>query len=351
MERCVTSACIREIYGKDLRTTPQMEFCMNRPKIIITSKSYGVYCREALKVLEEFANVERRAVLEGEEMRTILGECDAIILGNEKLNREDLSAAKRLKIIARHGVGVDNIDVTAATERGIAVTYTPQSNADSVAEYAIMLMLDILRNFHKASGELVKGRWARFVGAELMGKTVGIIGFGSIGRRVARKLSGFDVKIIAYDPFVREEDIKAGGALPVTLDELLMSSDIVTLHVSLSPETRHLLNRERLKLMKKDAFLINTSRGSIVDEKALYESLKAKDIAGAALDVFEQEPLQRDNPLLELENVILSPHMANFTIEALTRMDMMNAEDLKRFFGGQRPLYVVNPKVFEYGKC
>ncbi|MGQ9781140.1 MAG: phosphoglycerate dehydrogenase [Nitrososphaeria archaeon] len=320
---------------------------MNKPRMVITSKSYGVYCKDALKILERFAVVERKAVITGEEMGAVLRDCDAIILGNEKLGREDLLAANRLRIIARHGVGVDNVDLDAATERGIVVTYTPQSNSDSVAEYTIMLMLNILKNFHKGSSELLKGNWARYLGFELMGKTVGIVGFGAIGRRVAKKLSGFDVRILAYDPFVKEEDIRLCGAIPVSLEELLRSSDIVTLHVSLSPETRHLLNKEMLKLMKKTAFLINASRGSIVDEKALYESLEAKDIAGAALDVFEQEPVQRDNPILKLDNVVLSPHMANFTIEALTRMDMMNAEDLRRFFCGERPLYVANPKVFE----
>ena len=323
---------------------------MNRPSIAITSKSYGVHCENAIKLLEDFANIERKTISGKDEMKLITRDYDGVILGNEKMDRDSILSSDRLKIIARHGVGVDNIDLDTATQKGIIVTYTPQSNADSVAEYTIMLMLNIIKNFPKASLEMLKGNWIRLLGLELLGKTVGIVGFGAIGRRVARKLSGFDVKILAYDPFVKGDDIEKGGALPVSLDELLKSADLVTLHVSLSPETKHLINKDRLKLMKKNAFLINASRGPIIDEKALYDSLKNREISGAALDVFEQEPISKDNHLLALDNVVLSPHMANFTIEALTRMDMMNAEDLKRFFKGEKPLYVANPKVFQSKK-
>jgi D-3-phosphoglycerate dehydrogenase len=323
------------------------EYDMNKPNIAITSKSYGVHCEDALKLLEEFANTERRAIASKDEMKLITRDYDGIILGNEKMDRESIMSSDKLKIIARHGVGLDNIDLDTATKRGIIVTYTPQSNADSVAEYTIMLMLNISKNFPKAGFEMLKGNWTRFLGFELMGKIVGIIGFGAIGRRVARKLSGFNVKILAYDPFIKREDFEKEGALQVSLDELLQSSDFVTIHVLLSSETKHLINSDRLKLMKKSAFLINASRGSIIDEEALYKSLKNKEISGAALDVFEEEPITKNNPLLSLDNIVLSPHMANFTIEALTRMDMMNAEDLKRFFTGEKPLYVANPKVFQ----
>ncbi|MEM3403018.1 MAG: phosphoglycerate dehydrogenase [Nitrososphaeria archaeon] len=316
------------------------------PKILITSKSYGVHCMDALRTIEKFAQIDRKPVSSREETISAVKNYDGIILGNEKLDREVILAAERLKIIARHGVGVDNIDVEAATEKGIVVTYTPLANSDSVAEYAVMLVLASLRQFQKVTKEMLNGNWIRFLGHELMDKTVGIVGFGAIGRRVAKKLSGFSVRLIVYDPYVEEEEIRKCGVEPVSLETLLSSSDVVTLHLSLTNETKNLINDSRIKLMKKSAFLINTSRGGIIDEPALVNALRSGCIAGAALDVFEQEPLSKDSPIHKLDNVILSPHMANFTIEALSRMDMMNAKDLELFFKGQRPIHMVNPRIF-----
>jgi D-3-phosphoglycerate dehydrogenase len=320
---------------------------MERPRIRVISRSFGQYCSEALEILKSFAEVDVKGAKTFEEMVEAVKAYDGIVLGNEKLDREILKNAVKLKIIARHGVGVDNIDLNAATEKGIVVTYTPQANADSVAEYAIALILNIMRMIPKLHNSTVSGGWNRILGYELMGKTVGIIGFGGIGKRVARKLAGFDVKVLVYDPYVGEEEIRKFGATPAKLDELLRNSDIITLHVILTDETRHLINSERLKLMKKTAYLINTSRGAVVDEKALYVALKEGLIAGAALDVFEQEPIDPKNPLLTLDNIIVTPHNANFTLEALRRTDIMNAEDLRRFFNGERPLYVANPQVYK----
>lgn len=317
-----------------------------KPKIRVISRSFGQYCSEALEILRSFAEVDVRGAKCVEEMVEAVRDYDGIVLGNEKLDAEVLKNAVRLKIVARHGVGVDNVDLKAATEKGIVVTYTPQANSDSVAEYTVALILNIMRMIPKLHNTTAAGGWSRILGYELMGKTVGIVGFGGIGKRVAKKLSGFDVKILVYDPYVGEEEVKRLGGEPATLEELLKNSDIVTLHVTLTSETRHLMNGERLKLMKNTAYLINTSRGAVVDEEALYRALKERWIAGAALDVFEQEPLDPKNPLLTLDNIIVTPHNANFTLEALRRTDLMNAEDLKRFFSGQRPLYVANPQVY-----
>jgi len=312
----------------------------------VISRSFGQYCSEALEILRSFAEVDVRGAKCVEEMVEAVRDYDGIVLGNEKLDAEVLKNAVRLKIVARHGVGVDNVDLKAATEKGIVVTYTPQANSDSVAEYTVALILNIMRMIPKLHNTTAAGGWSRILGYELMGKTVGIVGFGGVGKRVAKKLSGFDVKILVYDPYVGEEEVKRLGGEPATLEELLKNSDIVTLHVTLTSETRHLMNGERLKLMKNTAYLINTSRGAVVDEEALYRALKERWIAGAALDVFEQEPLDPKNPLLALDNIIVTPHNANFTLEALRRTDLMNAEDLKRFFSGQRPLYVANPQVY-----
>jgi len=320
---------------------------MEKPRILIVSRSFGVYSEDTMKILEGFASVDGKSVLTEEEMKKIVDCYDALILGNERMDRETLIGARKLRIIARHGIGVDQIDLDAATEKGIVVTYTPQANSDAVAEYAIALMLNIMKSVQRAHEETRKGNWRRFLGFEIMNKTVGIVGFGAIGRSVAKKLSGLEVKILACDPYVSDQDIRTGGATPVSLEELLRSSDVVSLHTALTPETRHLLNRDRIRMMKKGAFLVNTSRGAVIDEETLYEALSKHEIAGAALDVFEVEPVSKTNPLLGLDNVTVSPHMANFTIEALRRMDKMNAEDLERFFRGERPLHVANPKVFE----
>jgi len=320
---------------------------MEKPRILIVSRSFGVYSENAMKILEGFASVDRKSISPEEEMKKIVDSYDALILGNERMDRETLMAIRKLRIIARHGIGVDQIDLDTATEKGIVVTYTPQANSAAVAEYAIALMLNIMKSVQKAHEETRKGNWRRFLGFEVMNKTVGIIGFGAIGRSVAKKLSGFEVAILACDPYVSDQEIRKGGATPVSLEELLRSSDIVSLHTALTPETRHLLDRDRIGMMKKGSFLVNTSRGAVIDEGALCEALSRHEIAGAALDVFEVEPISKTSPLLGLDNVIVSPHMANFTIEALGRMDKMNAEDLERFFKGGRPLHVANPRVFE----
>jgi D-3-phosphoglycerate dehydrogenase len=316
---------------------------MSRPKILIVSKSFGVHCREAVEKLNGFADVETKQITSPDQMREAINSYDGIVLGNEKADGNLLMHAIRLKIIAKHGVGVDNIDLNAATKKGIVVTYTPHANSDSVAEYTIAHILNVMKSIPKAHLGVLNGGWNRFLGFELMGKTVGIVGFGAVGKRVAKKLQGFDVKIMAYDPFVKDEEFRKAGVMASDLESLLRVSDVVTLHVALTSETRHLMNMDRLKLMKKESYLVNMSRGAIIDEKALCEVLKEKRIAGAALDVFEQEPVSKDSPLLNLDNVVLTPHNANFTLESLRRTDMMNAIDLERCFRGEKPVNIANP--------
>ena len=316
---------------------------MSKPRILISSKSFGVHCREAIETLNSFAEVETKLITSPDQMRDAVNNFDGIVLGNEKADEDILMNATRLKIIARHGVGVDNIDLKAATKKGIVVTYTPYANSDSVAEYTIAHILNVMKSIPKANLGVLNGGWNRFLGFELMGKTVGIVGFGAVGKRVVKKLQGFDVKIMAYDPFVKLEEFGKAGVMASDLESLLKVSDVITLHVALTPETKHLMNLDRLKLMKKESYLINMSRGAIVDEEALCEVLKEKGIAGAALDVFEQEPISKDSPLLTLDNVVLTPHNANFTLESLRRTDMMNATDLERFFKGEKPVNIANP--------
>jgi len=258
-----------------------------------------------------------------------VADADAIIVRSRtKITRQVIDTAKRLKVIARAGTGVDNIDVGAATSRGIIVVNAPGANAESVAEHTMALILALTRNVVDTAVAMRGGKWEKssYVGTELMGKTLGIVGFGTIGKRVGELAEVFGMKTLAYH--------RSGN---VSLDTLLAGSDIITLHITLTDETLGLINEKALKKMKKTAHLINTSRGAVVDEEALITALKNKAIAGAALDVFSQEPLAPDSPLRKLSNVILTPHVAAGSVESEERASLMIAEDVDRVLKGGRP--------------
>ncbi|RLF06120.1 MAG: hydroxyacid dehydrogenase [Thermoprotei archaeon] len=234
---------------------------------------------------------------------------------------------------------------------GIVVTYCRHTGEEiSVAEHAVALMLACARRLVEADRCVREGRWrdrVKLVGVELRGKTLGIIGLGAIGREVARiACRGLGMKVVAYDPYVPDEVFEKLGVRRVGLEELLEESDVITIHAPLTLETRGMLSRERLARVKRGAILINTARGAIVDEEALYEMVMKGHIFYAGVDVFSEEPPSR-NPLLKLERAVLTPHIAAFTREGLYRMDMAIAEDLVKFFRGQRPLHVANPEVFK----
>ncbi len=222
-----------------------------------------------------------------------------------------------VKILVRYGVGFDAVNLKDATEAGIAVARTTAANAEGVAEMAFTMIMAAKRQLMRNRSCVNSGNWVRNVGGEMLGKKVGIIGFGAIGRKVAKLFGGFDCEILAYDPFLPEEACRAAGARKVELEELFRESDAITVHVPYTRENHNLVNAERIAMMKKDAVVVCTARGNLVDEEALAEALKAGKILGAGLDVFAKEPLPADSPLIGLDNVILTPHVSSQTWESL----------------------------------
>ncbi len=272
-----------------------------------------------------------------DELVKLIKDVDAIIVRSKpRVTRRVIEAAEKLRVIGRAGVGIDNIDLEAAKEKGINVLNTPGAPSRSVAELAIGLMLAVARKIAFADRKMREGVWAKkqCMGFELRGKVLGVIGMGRIGREVARiAYYGFGMKIIYYDARGKMEDVERElGAKYRELNDVLREADIVTLHVPLLPSTRHLINEERLKLMKPSTILINTARGGVVDTEALIKALSNGWIAGAGLDVYEEEPLPKDHPLTKFDNVVLTPHIGSTTIEAQERAGVQIAEKIIEFF-------------------
>ncbi len=282
-----------------------------------------------------------------DELRAELADADALIVRNQtQVNGDLLMAGRRLKVIGRLGVGLDNIDVPAARERGVQVVFARSSNAIAVAEYVFAALLAAARRLTEATADVKAGYWNRqlFSGTELYGKSLGIIGLGDIGGRLARRAQAFGMRVLATDPQVNASAFMVAefGVQLVDLGILLATSDFVSLHIPLIPGTVRLMNQERLAAMKPTAWLINTARGGVIDEDALYSALKAGQIAGAVLDVRAKEPPDGDDPLASLPNIILTPHIAGITEESHERTATMVAEDVLRVLRGQAPL---NPVI------
>ncbi|MBN1856470.1 MAG: hydroxyacid dehydrogenase [Dehalococcoidia bacterium] len=261
-----------------------------------------------------------------------------------------MATAPNLKVIAKHGVGYDNIDVAAATARGIVVVHTPKANSVSVAEHILSLMLCLANRVCKADRDLKAGRFQKredYTGVELNGKTLGVVGLGRIGSETARICSaGFGMSVVAYDPFVPSETFeRTGHHRADSLVQLLDMADFVVLCVPFKSGTAGMIGAHELSLMKSGSFLVNTARGGLVDEAALYESLVQGHLAGAAIDAFVDEPPPVEHPLLSLPNFIATPHVAGQTTEAMRRMATDMAEEILRVLRGERPLYSVNPEV------
>lgn len=282
-----------------------------------------------------------------DEMIDILQGIDGAIVSIDPFTPKVLSAAKQLKVVSRTGVGYDAIDVKAATENGVAVCIALGSNNRAVADYAFGLLLACSRRLLENLSEVPKGGWKRYQGRDAAGATIGIVGLGAIGKEVAKRARGFDMRVLAYDVYKDEAFAAQHGVTYVSLEQLLRESDYVTLHILLNEQTKHMINAERLALMKPTAYLINTARGGIVDTQALYEALKEKRIAGAALDVFENEPLEADSPLRSLDNVYLSPHAAGQSAQAMSLMGTMAADNVIAVLKGERPAGIVNPEVLK----
>jgi len=290
----------------------------------------------------------RRAARDEDELIRIAQGVDAVIASIDPFSARVLAALPRLRIISRTGVGYDAIDVAAATARGVAVCTGPGVNRHAVAEYAIALMLQCARHVSEHLASVRAGRWDRHEGFDLAGKTVGIVGLGTIGKEVAQRLRAFEMRILAYDPVPDPQFAEGHGVTYVNLEQLLQESDLITLHALLDAQSRKLLNAERLALLKPTAYVINTARGGLIDHDALYAALRGHKIAGAALDAFEQEPLE-DTPLRTLDNCWLSPHAAGASRDARARSKHVAVENVLRFFRGERPLHIVNPEVLAKG--
>lgn len=275
------------------------------------------------------------------EMAALLRNTDAMLAGTDPMTAAVLDEAPKLKLIARVGVGYDAVDVEAAHRRGVTVTVTPGANEHAVADYTLASMLALLRGVVHNHVTTAAGEWNRRPGVDLSGKTVGIVGLGRIGKLVARRLAGFDVQLLAADLYPDAAFAAQYGIRYVPLDDLLVAADVVTFHVLLTPETRHLLDARRLALLKPSAFVVNTCRGPVIDEHALAQALTAGQLAGAALDVFEEEP-PRASPVLTAPNVLLSPHIAGISKEAARRMAEMAVAEAVRSLQGQPPLHPVH---------
>lgn len=281
------------------------------------------------------------------ELIDLIGDADAVICtARGKFTRNVIASAKNLKIIAKCGSVPNNIDMDAATEYGVAVTYTPGANKVSVAEHALTLMMALLKLLPKSAEIQKTGGWKgeSLQASELTGKTVGIIGLGAAGSSLAGMLKPFNVELLCFDPYADPLSMAQTGARAVDMDDLLQKSDVVSLHCQLCDETRGFIGREKLKKMKKTAYLVNTARGALVDETALVDALREKWIAGAGIDVYSVEPTTKDNPLFALDNVICTPHLAGWTNECLARETQGTSDSVIQILKGQTPDSLLNPE-------
>jgi len=282
-----------------------------------------------------------------EDVIAVASDADGIINQYAPFTRKVIKSLNRCKIIARYGVGVDNIDVEAATENNIIVANVPDYCVDEVSTHAIALMLDCAREITFLDRKVRDKKWDFTLAKPLFrtqGKTLGLFGLGRIARMVAQKASGFGFKIIAYDPYISKIN---GGINLVEFSQLLTDSDFISIHVPLTVETKHSFGKNELKVMKKTAYLINTSRGPVINEKDLYIALKEKWIAGAALDVMEKEPPDWKDPLLKLENIIITPHISFYSEESYVELKTKVAESVRSVLKGELPRAMVNPQVIK----
>ena len=324
---------------------------MSKPKVYVTRKVYD----EGINLLKEYADVE---VYEGEGgiPRDLLlekvADADGLLcLLSDKIDAEVINAGKNLKVISNYAVGYNNIDIKTAAEKGIYVTNTPGVLTDTTADLAFALLMSVARRTVEADKYVRRGDWKiawgpkMYTGGDVWGKTLGIIGCGRIGQAMARRGLGFNMRVIynsrSRKPELEKEmDVEWGS-----VEKILKECDFVSFHVPLTPETDGMIGAEQLAMMKSTAYIINTARGPVIDEKALYEALRDGKLAGAGLDVFHQEPVNMDNPLLTLDNVVVAPHMGSASVETRTEMSVMNAKDIMAVLKGEYPVNLTNPEV------
>jgi len=300
-----------------------------KPKILITDKLHPAAIEEATA----FAEVEEFYGHSPEEIIGKIPGYDALIVRSGTKATREVMEAGDLKIIGRAGVGLDNVDLEAAKEKGIEVVNSPEASTIAVTELVMGSLIALLRKIHHADRSMREGKWERgkFTGNELYGKTMGIVGFGRIGREVGERARAFGMSILVYDPNITAEDAREFNATYTELDELLGKSDVVTLHIPLTEGTRNLIDKGKISLMKESAIIVNIARGGVVNEKALHDALKNGKLGGAVLDVFENEPPE-GSPLTKLENVVLMPHLGASTDEAQINAGTVVVEKIRNFF-------------------
>ena len=323
-------------------------------KILISDNlsSHGV---EILRGHPEF-EVDVKVGLPPEELKSIIGSYQALIVRSEtKVTADILSAADNLKVIGRAGTGVDNIDVPVATKKGIVVMNAAAGNSVTTAEHTISLLMSLARKIPQAHAKLKAGKWDKksFMGVELAGKTLGVIGLGNIGKIVASRAIGLTMKVIAYDPFITKEIASKAGIELASLDEVLMQADFVTVHTPMTEETRGIIGEAAFAKMKNGVRIVNCARGGLVDEDALYQAIKSGKVAGAALDVFVKEPVPTDHPLLTLDEVVVTPHLGASTNEAQDSVAVTIAEAVSNYLltgavAGAVNVPAVSPEVLEH---
>ena len=317
-------------------------------RVLVSASHYNDLCQKAKYLLEsnghEVIYDESREfpAYSAEELKVVLQDIDAAIVGMDLYNEEIFSHAPRLKAVAKFGVGVDNIDCDAASRHGVKVINAPGQNSNAVAELTVALIICVCRSVIPINRAIEEGVWMRAVGEEIKGKTVGLIGFGAIAQMVAEKLRMFQANVIACDLQTDHARAVELGVRMTNMDEVTVSSDVVSLHIPSGPETYHLFDEARLRSMKKGAYLINTARGDLVDINALARALNDGHLRGAALDAFETEPLPKESPILNCGNVICTPHTGSETREAYENVSISTAKDVIAVLNGEEPRFWVN---------
>lgn len=327
-------------------------------RVVTTARAFWVSGKPALEALAaagcEAEQSPEAGPLPEERLIPILRDADAVVASSEPYNARVFGACPKLKVVSRCGVGIDAIDLNAATEAGVVVVNTPGAMTEAVGDYAFGLMLSLARRIVEGDALMRSGGWGEYPGTLVCGKTLGLVGFGQIGRAVARRAAGFDMKLLACDPPAAEEDRASGtfsNAFPglefTDLDDLLARSDFVSVHAPRLPETESMFNADRFARMKPTAFFINTARGALVDDAALIDALEKGTIAGAAIDVYRQEPLPADHPLRRAPRCLLTPHNAFNAVEAASAMSSQAVHNLLAVMRGERPASTCNPAVWD----
>lgn len=323
-------------------------------KLLIAARSFGYASDRAMKTFATFPDLivdkpEHEAAFDEAQMCDLIAGYDAAIVGTDQVTEKVIARADRLKIVSKHGVGVDNIDIAAATAAGIVVTNLPGMNDSAVADMTFGLILALSRGICLVYSQIKRRDWSKILAHDVWGKTLGVIGTGQIGQAVIRRALGFDMDVLAYDAYPDADAAQALGYRYVTLDELVAGSDVITIHVPLMGETEGLIGARELARMRPGAYLINTSRGGIVDEGALLDALAGGQIAGAALDVYDRSFPEHEE-IYRLDNLIVTPHIAAYTVETLENMDMALVEAYRQVMRGEIPASVnqLNPEVARF---